>query len=728
MFTKKELTRISNYIKSLPAIPDKQFTPEVIIKWDKQKTMKADFGGKEVYKTGIFYYPRSGKIEELVTLPLNYQKRVNFLLDSPASSYSELWTTNNKTYVTTPKTKIFSYYGKYHEKIGALEIASIEMEAKRGKEGEVREWYYTNIIGDRYFLFRNGESFRGWAYLPKDGKFYNKDLLHFLHTDIHQKIHNRSFNEQALVFTGSKARDEWRRCDTYWNPWKLGEWYRTVAERPVKEESVKNILLKSEDLIDYSEEYLQSNLKLQTANEGALCVPYKGGVLVRHYKVTNNPIDKTQEDYRLFFSNEEEFILKNVMGFWSPCSINNCYLVSRPKNVINLNALEEIPRVKRCLEAAHNPHIGEEYFFTNLIQSLKYPIIEKLSKAGYYRIAARIMSSPTTMLRDYFDVTPKKKGSIYQNLNLNKIQLKFLEQWMADNEISRNYFGPDFPKMKVLKEFGGEDVIHWDEKKTRKYFSFVLGMSNTFESMLFYFNDLGAPVYVTWNDIRNGYKLTEEDKKNLRKLVNLQAKSPEHCIPNIVKDIIRLIERVGEVLPNMNPYEARNFRDLEWMHDSYSELANQKKWEKAVNWEKWDEQNQKRIKHYEKIGDDFEIVVPRKPDDIVTEGASLNHCVGGYAESVISGYTTILFLRKTAEPDVSFYTIEVRNGQVIQIHGNHNQWLGNHPEAIQFVIDWLKDAEVECDYKNLFNLGYGYGSSAENYPMDGFNLNEYVRL
>lgn len=187
-----------------------------------------------------------------------------------------------------------------------------------------------------------------------------------------------------------------------------------------------------------------------------------------------------------------------------------------------------------------------------------------------------------------------------------------------------------------------------------------------------------------------------------------------------------MCDRVREILPNMNPFEAKTLRELQWMHDQYTDIANAQRYNSLKKDGRGDKFNKKRIEKYEKIGDEFEIVVPREPKDIINERASLNHCVGGYLESVASGYKTILFLRKVSDPDKSFYTIEVGDSRIIQIHGNHNKWLGNNPEDIQFVIDWLKDVQVCCSLRILFNLGQGYSGSNDNLDHSSYKLNEFV--
>lgn len=74
------------------------------------------------------------------------------------------------------------------------------------------------------------------------------------------------------------------------------------------------------------------------------------------------------------------------------------------------------------------------------------------------------------------------------------------------------------------------------------------------------------------------------------------------------------------------------------------------------------------------------IVVPESAQDIVTEGRTLRHCVGGYAARHVDGKVDILFLRRSRKPNTPFVTIEMvpRKGStspvtMVQIHGYKNE-------------------------------------------------------
>ena len=703
------------YVKSLPAVPDPSLTPDVIIKWDKTKSSHTEWGGKIVEKSPVFYCPKTGEVEFLERTPSNY--KCDYLFDN-LGDIRNPYITNEKNSVTTAKPKIFSYYGKYHKEIDAFEIASVVMKGNRAKAGEKRCWEYKDTNLERYFLFGNGEAIKGFSYLQKNGKFYDKTLLHWLQSDIPQNIHNRYFDKQGLLFFRFEATEEWLRRKAYWIPFRVGHWYEKVAERPVKENSVKKALMESEGLTDFPKEYLSKLFKI--SDSGVICFPYKDGALVRYYEggYYTSQIISYKEKYRFFFNEKEEFILQKRGDKWSSCAANNCYSACSAEHIVNFNELRKVKRIDRCVDVLlNNEFLNKDSFIVNLIYTLKYPIVEKLGKAGYKYLMSKMIWSPTTLLRDKFETTPKKTGTLYENLGMNKIQLKMLEQF-------RDPYKNTLPSIKFIKQIGGDDVIHWDEKKSRKIFKFA-SKAGDWSGLVLKENYLGVPDCVRY--ARKDFIPTDQDRKNIKNLINLQDKNPDTDVVRMFRDTVYTIcDRVHEILPNMNPFEARTLRDLEWMHNQYTDIANAQKYNNLKKDGRWDKFNKKRIEKYEKIGDEFEIIVPREPKDIINEGASLNHCVGGYLESVASGYKTILFLRRVSEPDKSFYTIEVGNSNIIQIHGNHNKWLGNNPEAIQFVIDWLKDIQVYCSLRILFNLGQGYSGSNNNLDHSSYKLNKFV--
>lgn len=74
--------------------------------------------------------------------------------------------------------------------------------------------------------------------------------------------------------------------------------------------------------------------------------------------------------------------------------------------------------------------------------------------------------------------------------------------------------------------------------------------------------------------------------------------------------------------------------------------------------------------------------------ELIKEGASLNHCVATYADKYLNGKTIILFIRREAAPDESYYTMELspQSKTVIQCRGLRN--CGKTPEIEEFLRKW----------------------------------------
>ena len=88
---------------------------------------------------------------------------------------------------------------------------------------------------------------------------------------------------------------------------------------------------------------------------------------------------------------------------------------------------------------------------------------------------------------------------------------------------------------------------------------------------------------------------------------------------------------------------------------------------------KFEERASALVRKYGVIGAEYFIRVPKHPNEIITEGQTLEHCVGGYnyINNHAQGRNPILFLRRVSEPDVPFYTLEidVKTNKILQCEG-----------------------------------------------------------
>lgn len=79
----------------------------------------------------------------------------------------------------------------------------------------------------------------------------------------------------------------------------------------------------------------------------------------------------------------------------------------------------------------------------------------------------------------------------------------------------------------------------------------------------------------------------------------------------------------------------------------------------------------------------------RSAGELAAEGKCLHHCVESYAERVSKGETFIFFIRREAEPDMSWYTLNLDKSMktVIQNRGMRN--CDRTPEVMAFEDAWI---------------------------------------
>lgn len=74
---------------------------------------------------------------------------------------------------------------------------------------------------------------------------------------------------------------------------------------------------------------------------------------------------------------------------------------------------------------------------------------------------------------------------------------------------------------------------------------------------------------------------------------------------------------------------------------------------------------------------DLQILLPKGNQDLIHEGAVLQHCVGGYGPGHVSGRSVIFFVRKYRRPERSFFTLDINmegaKPNEVQLHGYKNE-------------------------------------------------------
>ena len=95
-----------------------------------------------------------------------------------------------------------------------------------------------------------------------------------------------------------------------------------------------------------------------------------------------------------------------------------------------------------------------------------------------------------------------------------------------------------------------------------------------------------------------------------------------------------------------------------------------------------------KIRHMEWEADGLLIRLPKDPEELISEGTYLHHCVAGYADRMANGKTVILLIRKKDDPDTPFYTLEWLEDHVQQCRTTGNQCYTKNEQVFAFVNKW----------------------------------------
>lgn len=161
-------------------------------------------------------------------------------------------------------------------------------------------------------------------------------------------------------------------------------------------------------------------------------------------------------------------------------------------------------------------------------------------------------------------------------------------------------------------------------------------------------------------------------------------------------DYLDMADRLNYDLTDRTVAMPKNLRER---HDAAVETIEYKK--KEGREKEYRERREKLRKKYEFSLDGLRVMVPETVQDIVTEGKTLHHCVGGYAARHASGETCILFIRHERRPERSFLTLELDEKKLYirQVHGYQNEGYSSNavPPSVRyrgFLDTWLEWVEA----------------------------------
>lgn len=646
---------------------------------------------------------------------------------------------NNQTYEETRRglsVRKFYYgtYLRYIPELDVLEISGLELTGGRGEDGIPknwrygREWRYGTGHSDRIFLFRNeltAYSSVGEELTESKKKYVNSAVLEFikgLRNTLCQEVSITELNK----FAGTDIKSN------YWgNSYTFQNWYENSF---MERKAHKNAFV-----LDYELEDEKIEQKTDAPNVITFTKLDDNWGVIRYYR--NDTViwcnssnggprreysSELDERTRVFINAKGKVttVSKNKYGYSDKWEIKtgasySDYYCNQRTEVIDEEKFLEWKPLKYILPVIEDKTIDK------IVTTLRHPIVEQLVKAGYKNIAKEIIRADEVAanLKKFFGVKSERKLPLYKLLGVNKEALRVLENDLNENNIAGRYYSTShysrifITEMKQL--YGRDDISDLSKETIQMFYNGLKSCNESFYSIVtgryYYWRRSGDPDYV----------YSDDERKLITKL--FKAEEKHEGIIRLYKDVTNIYDRIRNK-PEIDIKKFDSYSDLQRMHDAFIEIQNTEEAERRAYYDAQEKERMEMLqKKFEKLQDEREskynyqedtsefcVIVPKELKDITKEGISLHHCVGSYVQKHAMGETNILFLRRKNEIDKSFYTIEIKGNEVMQIHGNHNQWLGNNPEAIPFVYRYFNQLGVRFNKHILLNLGAGYGASKES--------------
>lgn len=301
------------------------------------------------------------------------------------------------------------------------------------------------------------------------------------------------------------------------------------------------------------------------------------------------------------------------------------------------------------------------------------PVVEMLAKIGMFRLAEEIMEEPYDK-----KLIAQNETQISKMLRIDNSRLKRLSSMNANIKMLRwmqyekqaNTIWPDA----MIKDFGENDILASSFGFLDIKMSFVQCHNYLIKQANIMDETIGQAL-VTWRDYHN---MAAQMKMNTK---NEQIAKPKD-VKGAHDEMIRNIQR-GDM--------EKKAKEIE------------KKWPK-VN------EQLKKLKKFEFTFGDYKIVAPKDVFDIVAEGTILRHCIHTcdyYFDRIQKNESYLFFLRRSNQPDVPWYTLEVEpSGNIRQKRTTGDNQNADLQKAVGFLKKWqqyykkqLTDEEKELGKK-----------------------------
>ena len=255
-------------------------------------------------------------------------------------------------------------------------------------------------------------------------------------------------------------------------------------------------------------------------------------------------------------------------------------------------------------------------------------------------------------------------------------------------------------KRAILENYGGERWLDQKAGKPQDMFKITKQRFNDLKEKNGDTTLLGIYQYERKHNIRFKEKLVEllyffradehqisiiRQHAKLEKTLNYLLKQARiekryiNALENVAKEQLqRYVDYLGMLSQNGRQFTEHEIypAELKVAHDREVTLLNQRKQQQEIAEKNKKNPNIKKDaaeynRKYRYQNKDYIIRAPKDAAEILMEGLKLNHCVGrmGYIEAMNRHETVILFLREKQYKDVPYYTLEIKDGKLVQAYG-----------------------------------------------------------
>lgn len=288
------------------------------------------------------------------------------------------------------------------------------------------------------------------------------------------------------------------------------------------------------------------------------------------------------------------------------------------------------------------------------------PFLEKLCKAGLIELAQDVIGRST----ESFDIDVEER-ELHKALKIDKARMARLRE-MKGKGITLRY----------LQEEKRQNTV-WPDEMFEFYENTTIQLSGwEMGRLMEYFQ---TPVRV-WAYLKKQHDISSNGYHT------------------IIRQWVDYISMAKNLKMNLNSEQIWKPKDVEAAHNRcISLLKNEEIREEAVKIRKKfpkAEKSMESIQKYEYAAGAYCIVAPKKIDDIVAEGISLNHCVHRsdiYFDRISQKETFLMFLRRKTAPDQPWYTLEIEpGGNIRQKRTTGDRQKKDLEDAIPFLQKWQK--------------------------------------